>query len=129
MINPEEIKSAAFGASNTTIQIVPQVYEMAVLPPSAPQQLLFDGRLSFCKPEHLGGSRISAYEVHIEDPETGDWLMLQSIPVKHLVSDPDLSQMCQISKLRGAFHIRIAAKNRAGLGEVASLRLVAHGKL
>ena len=64
LTTPENIKSAAFGASNCTIQLVPQVYEMTVLPPSAPQHLTHNGSLSFCSPQYNGGSRISEYEVN-----------------------------------------------------------------
>ena len=128
LIVPEEIKSAAFGASNTTIQVIPQVYELAVVPPSAPQELMFDESLSFSSPKYLGGSRISGYEVHIEDPDTGDWYLLECRSVQPLTPEPDLSSACQLSSLRGSFHIRVAARNLAGLGQTASLSIEAHGK-
>ena len=40
-----------------------KVWEMAVLQPSEPENLMFNGKLSFCCPRYNGGSRISVYEV------------------------------------------------------------------
>ena len=36
---------------------------MAVVQPSEPEKLMFNGKLSFCCPRDNGGSRISVYEV------------------------------------------------------------------
>ena len=129
LLVPEEIKSAAFGASNTTLQIIPQVYEMSVLPPSAPRNLSFDSSLSFDHPELLGGSRLSEYEVHIQDPETSDWLLFHKIPIKPLSPDPDLAVADKLSSLNGSFHIRVAARNRAGLGSTAELIVNVEGNV
>ena len=43
-------------------------------------------------------------------------------------SEPDFSGECQLSQLNGAFEIKVAAKNLAGVGAAASLNLVVNGK-
>ena len=89
----EQCKSSAFGASNVTIQIVGQVYEMLVLKPSPPRELRFDQAsqdLHFVSPEFDGGSRIQMYEVHIKKSDSIDdhWQMFRKLEVAKFSSAP-----------------------------------------
>ena len=84
LTHPETLKNEAFGASHRTFQVIPQVddfiklsyslysivsqqvYEMRVMPASAPQNLSVEsGVIAFTRPRMLGGSNIKHYEVGI----------------------------------------------------------------
>ena len=72
---------------------------MAVMQPSEPQSLTFrNGKLDFLCPEFNGGSRISEYEVHVQD-NNEDWFLLETIPVKPLTADPNVPVDCKLYSL------------------------------
>ena len=79
---------------------------MAVLQPSEPKGLAFsNGKLEFLIPEYNGGSRISEYEIHIQD-NSEEWFLLEIIPVKPLTADPDVPVDLKLYSLAGIFKIR-----------------------
>ena len=81
LINPETLKNEGFGASHRTYQIIPQVqiipilliflgsilqvYELTMMPPSAPLDLMVvSSEVSFSCPLNNGGGNIQNYEVN-----------------------------------------------------------------
>ena len=91
-LDNEQCKSSAFGASNVTIQLIGQIFELKVLPPSPPTLLAFnfvDQVLTFSKPDEDGGSNIQCYEIHLEtEAESDSWFFLRSVGVKKLSQEP-----------------------------------------
>ena len=113
----EECKSSAFGASNTTIQLVGQVYEIRVVPPTSPTYLDFNQTekcLTFAKPANDGGSNIQSYEIHIKPDNGSTWFHFQSVRVRKLSQDPELPVL--FGRLGGVYQVRVLARNLCGLG-------------
>ena len=125
----EQCKSELYGASNQTIQLVGQVFQMTVLPPGPPLNLEFDctsQRLSFNKPGQDGGSRIQGYEIHIR--LLGTWYHLSKVEVKYLSSDPNIP-VNLFGRLGGNYLIRVYSRNLSGLGESAETIVQISGDL
>ena len=81
----EQIKSGMYGASNVTKQLIGQIFEIKVKPPSEPTLVSFDivsQKILFEKPLLDGGSRIQNYEIHIKSDSGDTWYFLKLISVK-----------------------------------------------
>ena len=93
VLDQEQCKSSAFGASNVTIHLIGQIMELKVLAPSPPTLLDFDQHnqlLTFSKPDLDGGSNIQYYEVHIMAEDDESWFLLRTISFKMLSQNPDI---------------------------------------
>ena len=89
----ESCKSAAFGASNVTIQLIGQVYELRVLPSSSPNLLSFlpgENSLKFSKSNIDGGSNLQLYEIHFQPLNEETWYFFKSVSVKYLSQEPQI---------------------------------------
>ena len=128
LTNPETLKNEGFGASHKTYQIIPQVYELTVKVPSAPQDLIItNGALSFSKPRYSGGGNIQYYEVHLKEVNTDIWYLYSTIPVKPMTADPVTPDTC-LSSLSGCFNLKICARNMAGVGASTEARISLGGQ-
>ena len=129
----EQCKSSAFGASNVTIQLIGEVYEMKVLPPSKPTSLSFDQtkqNLSFSGPVYDGGSHIQGYEIHIKSltSDSSTWQMLAKINVAKFSSQPEVPVQL-FGRLGGTFLLRIFARSLVGLGPSSEITVNLIGDL
>ena len=130
-LDQERCKSSAFGAGNVTIQLIGQIFEMKVLPPSQPTSVSFDDvkqRLSFSSPDYDGGSRIQFFEIHIKSEFSSTWQMLSRIEVLKLSPEPDIPSNI-FGRLGGRFMVRIFARSLIGLGAFAEIDLLLGGDL
>ena len=131
-INEQEAcKSAAFGASNVTIQLIGQVYELRVLPPTSPTLLSYQeggNNLLFSKPKLDGGSNIQCYEIHLKSVNEDTWYLLRSVGVQHLSQEPQIPVQL-FGRLGGDFLVRVFARNLSGLGAFAEIAVKLHGDL
>ena len=76
LVQPEQLKSEAFGASNKTFQVLPQVQELAAVQPTQPKNLdIIDKNITFDPPDHNGGTRIQKYEVHLQPEFSDEWYL------------------------------------------------------
>ena len=126
----EECKSGAFGASNTTIQLVGQVWELTVIPPSSPTLAHFnaaEANLTFSKPELDGGSNVQCYEAHIKPQNDEIWYHFQSVNVKYLSQEP--VSPVTFGRLSGVFLLRVFARNLCGLGAFTETAVNLQGDL
>ena len=126
----EECKSGAFGASNTTIQLVGQVYELRVVPPSSPTLVSFnhdEKSITFSKPVLDGGSNVQSYEVHMKPQNDLTWNHFQSVKVRNLSQEPETPVL--FGRLSGVFHVRVFARNLCGLGSFTQITLELDGDL
>jgi hypothetical protein len=125
----EQCKTSAFGASNVTIQLIGQVYELLMLPPSCPTNLSFiQESLTFSKPNLDGGSNIQCYEIHIRDMPSETWYFYRKVDVRYLSQEPDIPTNI-FGRLSGVFQVRIHARNLCGLGEGSELSVEVGGDL
>ena len=127
--NQEQVKSGAFGASNITVQLLGQVFELKVLRSSAPLLLKFNTIsqvLTFTKPEFDGGSNIQSYEIHI--CKAGQWFQYSVIGVKTLSQEPEIPKNV-FGRLSGTFDVRVYARNLSGLGSAAEITVKLLGDL
>ena len=127
----EQCKSGAFGASNVTIQLVGQVFELRVLPPSSPNWLCFDQEkksITFSKPELDGGSNIQSYEIHLKLVAEDTWFLFKTVKVKNLSQDPDIPPDL-FGRLSGVFQLRVYARNLCGLGGFSDILVEVDGDL
>jgi hypothetical protein len=125
----EVCKSEAFGASNVTIQIVGQVFELKVLKPGPPCRVHFEQEsqaLTFDEPNLDGGSRIQCYEVQIKELDT--WYILLRIGVQNLSSKPKIPDK-MFGRLGGEFCLRVYSCNLAGLGDFCEISVNLDGDL
>ena len=127
----ESCKSAAFGASNVTIQLIGQVYELRVLPPSNPSLLCFlpdKNSLTFSKPDLDGGSNIQLYEIHLQPVNVETWYFFKSVGVKYLSQEPQIPDNL-FGRIRGVFKLRVFARNLCGIGDYSEIELELQGDL
>ena len=127
----EQCKSSAFGASNVTIQLIGQVYELVMLPPSCPTNVKYsveDRALSFAKPCLDGGSNIQNYEVHIKQDYSNEWFLFKVIKVQYLSQEATIDKDF-FGRLSGKFNVRIHARNLCGLGAGYELNIELDGDL
>ena len=125
----EQCKSELYGASHQTIQLVGQVYELRVLPPGPPLNLVFhqtDQKLSFEAPKMNGGSRIQLYEVHVMYESI--WYHLLSVDVKYLSHDPSIP-VNMFGRLGGLYNVRVYSRNLSCVGEFAEIVVELSGDL
>jgi len=128
LLQPESIKSEAFGASNKTFPLIPIVIEMTVLPAPAPENVqLKNTQLFFTAPSLLSGGRLQGYEVHLSSVKEIHWVCLAKINVKYLSSEPELPDNI-FGDLCGDFFVRVVARNLAGLGETAEILVHLSGR-
>ena len=131
LFDQEQCKSEMYGASQMTKQLIGQVLEMTVKPPSAPLSLSYDPtnhNISFEKPSLDGGSRIQCFEVHIKPDGCNTWYLFKQIEVKYLSSDPVIPDNL-FGRLGGTFHLRVYSKNLSGLGAASDLTVDLGGDL
>ena len=112
VIDQEQVKSSAFGASNITIQLIGQIYEILAIKPSAPTSLAFDEnlqKLSFAGPVLDGGSHIQFYEIHIRAAAALDspWQLLSKVKVGKFCSEPEIPPNI-FGRLGGEFLVRVS---------------------
>ena len=131
VLDQEQCKSSAFGASNKTIQLIGQIFELKVLPSSAPTLLSFDQTnqiLSFSKPYQDGGSNIQDYKLHIKSTDEECWFLHSTVKVKYLSQEPDVPNNL-FGRLLGSYQIIIFACNLSGLGLPAEMSVMLTGDL
>ena len=127
----EVCKSEAFGASNHTIQIVGQVYELRVLKSGPPINLHFNYEkqtILFQRPKIDGGSRVQRYEVHIREVETETWYILLIIEVQYLSSEPKIPEKI-FGRMSGIFMLRVYSCNLVGVGDFGEILVDLNGEV
>ena len=133
VVDQEQVKSSAFGASNITIQLIGQVYEMKAVKSSPPKCLSFNEnlqKLSFSSPEQDGGSHIQLYEIHIK-PEANDnsaWQLLAEVKVGKFSDQPELPADL-FGRLGGKFQLKIFPRSLVGLGACGEISVFLTGDL
>ena len=127
----ESCKSSAFGASNISIQLIGQVYEMRVLPPSSPTLLCYNvtyNSLTFSKPNLDGGSNIQSYEIHLQPENTDIWYLYKTVNVRNLSQEPEIPSNL-FGRLSGVLNVRVFARNLSGLGLSSEISVRLQGDL
>ena len=127
----ESCKSAAFGASNVTIQLIGQVYELRVLPSSSPNLLSFlpgENSLKFSKSNIDGGSNLQLYEIHFQPLNEETWYFFKSVSVKYLSQEPQIPPNI-FGRLGGGFIVSVFARNLCGLGDYSEVEVELQGDL
>ena len=127
IVQPEQLKSEAFGSSHKTFQVLPQVLELTALPPSSPRNLVIrDTNISFMIPEYLGGTRIQKYEIHVQPDTSDEWFFFCDIPPKPLSDEPDIPTNVFVT-ISGHLLVRVCAGTMAGIGSCSETSVVFSG--